>query len=118
MNMYDEAYALAKAIRECDEMKRLKKAEAEIRGDEEALKMVREYITEQAKADYARMAGQKASEETTKRLQELAVLVSNNAHAQEYLQAFIRWNQAGNEIQQIVYKALAEGLSILEPEKK
>lgn len=118
MNMYDEAYALEKAINESDEMKRLKEAEKNIRGDEEALKMVREYITEQAKADYAKMAGQKTDEATYKRLQELAVLVSNNERAQEYLQAFIRWNQVGSEIQNIVYKALAGGLSILEPEKK
>ena len=102
MNTYDAAYALAKEIKESDEMKRLTEAAEKIKGDEEARKMVKEYIMAQMKSDYARIAGQKEDEEAYKHLQELAVLVSNNSNAQEYLQAFIRWNQVAADLQKIV----------------
>ena len=45
MNMYDEAYALAKAIKESNEMKRLKAASEKVGADEDAKKMVKEYIS-------------------------------------------------------------------------
>ena len=114
MNTYDAAYALAKEIKESDEMKRLTEAAEKIKGDEEARKMVKEYIMAQMKSDYARIAGQK---EAYKHLQELAVLVSNNSNAQEYLQAFIRWNQVAADLQKIVSEAMSQGMDVLELDK-
>ena len=58
MNTYDEAHALAKAIRECDEMKRLTQAAEKIKSNADAGKMVKEYIMAQMKSDYAKLAGQ------------------------------------------------------------
>ena len=60
MNTYDEAHALAKAIRECDEMKRLTQAAEKIKSNADAGKMVKEYIMAQMKSDYAKLAGQEA----------------------------------------------------------
>ena len=120
MNTYDAAYALAKEIKESDEMKRLTEAAEKIKGDEEARKMVKEYIMAQMKSDYARIAriaGQKEDEEAYKHLQELAVLVSNNSNAQEYLQAFIRWNQVAADLQKIVSEAMSQGMDVLELDK-
>ena len=62
MNTYDEAYALAKAIRECDEMKRLTEAAEKIKNNENAKNMVKEYIMAQMKADYGKLAGQETDE--------------------------------------------------------
>ena len=93
MNTYDEAHALAKAIRECDEMKRLTQAAEKIKSNADAGKMVKEYIMAQMKSDYAKLAGQETDEQEYRHLQELALLISNNSDAQEYLQAFdgTRW---------------------------
>ena len=113
MNTYDAAYALAKEIKESDEMKRLTEAAEKIKGDEEARKMVKEYIMAQMKSDYARIAGQKEDEEAYKHLQELAVLVSNNSNAQEYL----RWNQVAADLQKIVSEAMSQGMDVLELDK-
>lgn len=118
MNTYDAAYELAKAIRESDEMKRLNAASEKLKGDDEAKKMVKEYIMAQMKADYAKLAGQPEDEEGYRRLQELAVLVSNNSNAQEYLQAFIRWNQVAADLQKIVSEAMAQGMDVLELNKE
>ena len=115
MNTYDAAYDLARAIKESDEMKRLTAAAEKIKGDEEARKMVKEYIMAQMKADYAKLAGQKEDEDS---YQHLAVLVSNNSNAQEYLQAFIRWNQVAADLQKIVSDAMAQGMDVLELNKQ
>ena len=116
MNTYDAAYDLAKAIKESDEMKRLTAAADKVKND--AKKMVKEYIMAQMQADYAKLAGQKDDEKTYQHLQELAVLVSNNSNAQDYLQAFIRWNQVAADLQKIVSDAMAQGMDVLELEKK
>lgn len=118
MNTYDAAYDLAKAIKESDEMKRLSAAGEKIKNDPDAKKMVKDYIMAQMQADYARLAGQKEDEKAYQRLQELAVLVSNNSDAQEYLQAFIRWNQIAADLQKIVTDAMAQGMDVLELDKK
>lgn len=117
MNTYDEAYALAKAIRESDEMKRLTEAAEKIKGNEDAKKMVKEYIMAQMKADYGKLAGQTPSEEEYKHLQDLALLVSGNSVAQEYLQAFIRWNQVAADLQKIISEAMAQGMDVLDLQK-
>ena len=90
MNTYDAAYDLARAIKESDEMKRLTAAAEKIKGDEDSYQ----------------------------HLQELAVLVSNNSNAQEYLQAFIRWNQVAADLQKIVSDAMAQGMDVLELNKQ
>lgn len=61
--------------------------------------MVKDYINAQMKADYGKLAGKEISEEDYKHLQDLALLVSGNSIAQEYLQAFIRWNQVAADLQ-------------------
>lgn len=113
MNTYDEAYSLAKAIRESDEMKALSAAAEKISKNAEAKKMVQEYITAQMAADYAKLAGQKEDESAYSRLQDLAVLVSNNDDAKAYLQAFIRWNQVAADLQKIITEAMSQGMDIL-----
>lgn len=118
MNTYDAAYDLAKAIKESDEMKRLTAATDKVKNDADAKKMVKEYIMAQMQADYAKLAGQKDDKKTYQHLQELAVLVSNNSNAQEYLQAFIRWNQVAADLQKIVSDAMAQGMDVLELDKK
>ena len=45
------------------------------------------------------------------------VLVSNNSNAQEYLQAFIRWNQVAADLQKIVSEAMSQGMDVLELDK-
>ena len=117
MNMYDEAYALAKAIKESNEMKRLKVASEKIGADEDAKKMVKEYRSLQMQADYAKLAGQKEDESIYKKLQETAIIVSNNELAQEYLQALISWNQIAADLQKIVAEAMSQGLDILDLKK-
>ncbi len=118
MNMYDKAYEFAKAIKESDEVKRLSAAGEKLKGNEDAKKLVKEYLMAQMQADYAKLAGQKPDDKTYQHLQELAVMVSNNSEAQEYLQAFIRWQQVAGDLQKIVGEAMMQGMDVLELDKK
>lgn len=118
MNIYDQAYELAKEIKASDEMQRLTAAAEKLKKNEEAKNMVKEYLTEQMKADYAKMMGQKEDQENYRKLQEMAVLVSNNSTAQEYLQAFLRWQQVAGDIQKIVSEAMMQGTDVLGLEKQ
>ena len=107
MNIYDEAYALAKALKESDEQKRLVEAEKALKTNPDAKKMTAEYLVLQQKVSYLQMMHEKdKAEKEYKKLQDMAVLVSNNELAAAYVQAFIRWNQMTSDINKIVVDAM------------
>lgn len=118
MNMYDKAYELAAAVKESDEVRRLVAAGERLSGNADAKKIVKEYLMAQMQADYGKLAGQEPDEKTFAHLQELAVMVANNGDAQEYLQAFLRWQQIAGDLQKIVGEAMMQGLDVLELDKK
>ena len=115
MNIYDEAYALAKALKESDEQKRLVEAEKALKTNPDAKKMTAEYLVLQQKVSYLQMMHEKdKAEKESKKLQDMAVLVSNNELAAAYVQAFIRWNQMTSDINKIVVDAMTgEGMDIV-----
>lgn len=115
MNIYDEAYALAKALKESDEQKRLVEAEKALKTNPDAKKMTAEYLVLQQKVSYLQMMHEKdKAEKEYKKLQDMAVLVSNNELAAAYVQAFIRWNQMTSDINKIVVDAITgEGMDIV-----
>lgn len=115
MNIYDEAYALAKSLKESDEQKRLVEAEKALKTNPDAKKMTAEYLVLQQKVSYLQMMHEKdKAEKEYKKLQDMAVLVSNNELAAAYVQAFIRWNQMTSDINKIVVDAMTgEGMDIV-----
>ncbi len=115
MNIYDEVYALAKALKESDEQKRLVEAEKALKTNPDAKKMTAEYLVLQQKVSYLQMMHEKdKAEKEYKKLQDMAVLVSNNELAAAYVQAFIRWNQMTSDINKIVVDAMTgEGMDIV-----
>ena len=115
MNIYDEAYALAKALKESDEQKRLVEAEKALKTNPDVKKMTAEYLVLQQKVSYLQMMHEKdKAEKEYKKLQDMAVLVSNNELAAAYVQAFIRWNQMTSDINKIVVDAMTgEGMDIV-----
>ena len=115
MNIYDEIYALAKALKESDEQKRLVEAEKALKTNPDAKKMTAEYLVLQQKVSYLQMMHEKdKAEKEYKKLQDMAVLVSNNELAAAYVQAFIRWNQMTSDINKIVVDAMTgEGMDIV-----
>ncbi len=110
MNMYDEAHALARAVRSSDEMKKLTAAKERVDADPATKKMVDEFLAKQMQREYSQMLGKELDEEAQREFQDLAVLIANNSAAQEYLQAFARWQQVASDLQKIVGEAMSEGM--------
>ncbi len=110
---YDAAHALAKSMRASDEYKALMNAQKEVEGNEESLKMVRDFITLQMQYEYSKMAGQE-DQDTLNRLLELTNLVNANSAARAFLQAYTIWSQISQDIYRIVSEPITEGMSILE----
>ncbi len=110
---YDAAHALAKSMRESSEYKALISAQQEVEGNEEALNMVKEFISLQMQYEYSKMAG-KEDQEVLNRLLELTNLVNANTAARAFLQAYTIWSQTSQDIYRIISEPITEGMSVLE----
>lgn len=90
-------------------------AEKALKTNPDAKKMTAEYLVLQQKVSYLQMMHEKdKAEKEYKKLQDMAVLVSNNELAAAYVQAFIRWNQMTSDINKIVVDAMTgEGMDIV-----
>lgn len=113
---YDTAHALAKELRASEEYKRLIKAQAEVEKDESTLKMVREFMTLQMQWEYSRLAKSEEAEQFLEKLQPLSMLISNNAAAREYVEAYTYWSRSFQDVYKIVSAPMSEGVKILEQE--
>ncbi len=111
---YDAAYALQKAMKSSDEFKHLKEAEAKVEANEQAKALVREFMTLQIQAEYARMAGNEEAETKMKELQELSHKVTEDEVAREFLQAYTSWVKISEDIYRIISEPITEGMKILE----
>lgn len=81
MNIYDEAYALAKALKESDEQKCLVEAEKALKTNPDAKKMTAEYLVLQQKVSYLQMMHEKDKAEKNIR----------NCRTWLYLSATMNW---------------------------
>lgn len=111
---YDKAHGLASAMRESDEYKKLMEAQEEVKKDEDALGMVRQFLTLQMQWEYSKMANSEEEPELMKKLQDLTLLVNNNSNARNYLQAYTYWSQVSQDIYRIISEPITEGMSLLE----
>lgn len=114
MTIYDKAHDLAKAIKDCDEYKKLLVAGKVLDKDDSSKKMVQNFLLKQVELEYSKVLGTEPDQEKLKQQQELALLVNNNTMAREYLQSYYKWQQYAGDIYKILGEAMAEGMSILE----
>ncbi|KXB92762.1 YlbF family regulator [Megasphaera hutchinsoni] len=114
MKLYDQANVLAKAIKECKEYQDVIEAGKELKKDEKTKQMVKEFLILQAELAYAQSMGGKEDKQKVDRLNDMSVLIKNNAQAQSYLQKYRAWQTIAGEVFQIIQNAMAEGMSILD----
>ena len=93
MNIYDEAYALAKALKESDEQKRLVEAEKALKTNPDAKKMTAEYLVLQQKVSYLQMMHKKIRRKKNRR----------NCRTWLYLLATMNWLP-------LMYRPLSAGI--------
>lgn len=112
MNVYDNANELAKAMRESHEFKKLKEAAAALAKDENAKKMVDEFLALNQQAEMEKYQRKEPAKETTEKIQKLYGVLSLNSDAMQYLNSFMRFQMmladVTNSIQDVVKEAMGE----------
>jgi len=116
MNHYDKAHELAGLLRNCDEYRSLLTAKNLIESDQQAKKMVKDFVMKQMELEYEVMAGKPEDKVKTEQLQKMYELLSFNANARDFLQAYIRFQRAMADVYKIIGESVAEGLDLFAKE--
>lgn len=116
MNHYDKAHELAGALKNCDEYRSLLTAKKAVDTDEQAKKMVKDFVMKQMELEYEVMAGKPEDKAKTEQLQKMYELISCNANSREFLQAYIRFQRAMADVYKIIGESVAEGLDLFAKE--
>lgn len=109
-NVYDAAYALASAIKNSEEYKRLVEAKKKIEANPKNKEMLKDFHQKQLNYQTKQMMGEKADEEL-KQLQNLYRVLSINMDLSEYLQAEYSFSTLIADMYKIIGDAL-EGVKI------
>lgn len=112
MNVYDNANELAKAMRESHEFKKLKEAAAVLAKDADAKKMVNDYLQTAQEVEFAKHQSKEPDKTAVEKFEQLQKLLSLNADAMQYLNAFMRFQMmlmdVTNSIQDVVKEAMGD----------
>lgn len=112
MNVYDQAHALAKGLKESHEYQTLLQAKHGLGGDAQAQQMVKDFLKKRMEVAMASASGQE-DKEKNEQLQRLGELLSANAKARDYLQAHMRFEMMMADVYKILGEAVAEGMDFL-----
>ncbi|MDD4389471.1 MAG: YlbF family regulator [Eubacteriales bacterium] len=107
MNVYNEAHNLAKAIKECDELKQYLELKKQIDTNEDLSKAIADFQSKQMEYQLAQMSGKEPDDEMTNSIQELYGILMRDPKAAEYMQAEMSFSVMMND----VYKILGEAIS-------
>lgn len=106
MNIYDGAHNLAKALKDCEEVKEYKNATEAVKNSDIAKKMIEDFRKLQFEAYNEQVSTGKISEDTDKKIRELAAVISINADVNKYLQAEARFAIVWEDIMKILNDAV------------
>ncbi len=105
MGVYDQAHALARAIRESDECLEASRLREIAMQDETNRALLTEYSRLQTKLQLSAIGSQTTDSEEMRRFQQLASLLYMNQEAQAYLLAEMRLQKMLGDVMKIVGEA-------------
>jgi cell fate (sporulation/competence/biofilm development) regulator YlbF (YheA/YmcA/DUF963 family) len=100
MEVYNQAHALAKALRKCQVVMDYEKAKGKL--DEEAKGMLRDFRKQQLALQQKQFSGEKPDELEVKRLQRLTSVITMHPTLKEVLDAEYRISTVMADIQKII----------------
>lgn len=115
MNVYDHAYALAKAIKVSPEYKNFLHAKEKLDGDSSAKEMLTDFRKHQLELQKQKFSGIELAPEQEERLNKLMEVINLNMTVKEYLEAEYRFSVMLADIQKIIGEAM-EAIMDMEPE--
>lgn len=110
MNIYDKAHELAGALKNSNEYQQFLLAKRAIDSDEQAKKMVKDFVLKQMELEYEIMSGTSEDKSKTEQLQKMYDLIAYNAAARDFLQAYMRFQRTMADVYKIIGESVAEGL--------
>lgn len=108
MQIYDEANALARAIRESEDCRAYRQLRQEIEKDETARALLREYKKLQMQLQLAAVAGAEVSNDDTQRFQQIGALLFAGENTSRFLLLEMRLQQTMAD----VFKTLSDAAGL------
>lgn len=108
MQIYDEANALARAIRESEDCRAYRQLRQEIEGDETARALLREYKKLQMQLQLAAVAGAEVNDADTQRFQQIGALLFAGENTSRFLLLEMRLQQTMAD----VFKTLSDAAGL------
>ncbi|MCE5285722.1 MAG: YlbF family regulator [Pelosinus sp.] len=110
MNLYDNAHELAKSLKNSDEYRLFLQAKKLVDTDEQAKKMVKDFLAKQMELEMEMMTGKGQDKAKTAELQKMYELISLNTKARDFMQAHIKFQRVMSDVYKIIGDAVAEGM--------
>lgn len=111
MEVYDEAHALARAIRRSDPFRRLEEARRTIEIDPKGKEMLADLRRRQMQLTLKEMAGEEPAADEVSMLQKLIDIAALHPGVREFLQAEQRFGALWQDVQKIFAEPAAEVFS-------
>ena len=111
MQIYDEANALARAIRESEDCRAYRQLRQKIESDETARALLREYKKLQMQLQLAAVAGAEVSNDDTQRFQQIGALLFAGENTSRFLLLEMRLQQTMAD----VFKTLSDAAGLDRP---
>lgn len=108
MQIYDEANALARAIRESEDCRAYRQLRQEIESDKTARALLREYKKLQMQLQLAAVAGAEVSNDDTQRFQQIGALLFAGENTSRFLLLEMRLQQTMAD----VFKTLSDAAGL------
>ena len=106
MNVHDKGSELARALKESDEYKALRRARQELDADPAAREMAKDFLRKQMEMQLEIMSGKADVQEKQAALQKLYEVLAVNARARDFVALYMRFQQ----IIQDVYKMISDAV--------
>jgi cell fate (sporulation/competence/biofilm development) regulator YlbF (YheA/YmcA/DUF963 family) len=110
--IYDKAHDLARVLKASEEYRAINLAKEALGTDADAKKMVHDFLIKKAEIEYEGLAGREADKAKMVQLQRMYELLSYNAKAKNFLEAYTRFQRIMADVSKIIGDAVAEGLDI------
>lgn len=109
MNVYDQAHALAQAIKASEEFKQYEEIKQKIKTNPELDKMIKDFQAKQFELQTKQMMGEQLTPETMAEAQALYGILFKDPLAAQYLQAEMRFSLMMKDVYEILGEAAGLG---------
>ncbi len=106
-NVHDRAHELARALKNSQQYRRYRRAEAEIQDDDESLELIEKFRAKQMEYQAQQFMGEELDESAREELAGLRQVLEEKPEVREYLQAEVQLVQLLADVQEIVAEAVS-----------